>query len=381
MRRAGEPQAWLPHLDGIDAVINCVGILQDAPGDTTRAAHVSGPAALFAACEEAGVRRVVHLSAIGVDRATLTEFSISKAAAEADLAQRDLDWVILRPSVVVGAAAYGGSALFRGLAALPIVPKVTNAGPLQIVQLDDLLDTITFFLAPGAPSRLALDIAGPERLAFNEVVATYRRWLGWRPAIQVPTPDWAMAAFYRLGDFAGLLGWRPAIRTTARREMVRGAVGDPEPWKRMTGIRPASLATALAARPASVQEKWFSALYLLKALVFTIFSLFWIVTAYVSLGPGWEIGMSLMHEGGVFGIMAPLAIIAGAGADLVIGIGIAIRRTARLALWAALGLSVVYIVLGTFLVPRLWIDPIGPMLKIWPVLALNLVALAIVDDR
>jgi hypothetical protein len=38
-------------------------------------------------------------------------------------------------------------------------------------------------------------------------------------------------------------------------------------------------------------------------------------------------------------------------------------------------------VLGSILVPRLWIDPLGPMLKIWPVLALNLVALAILEDR
>jgi hypothetical protein len=36
---------------------------------------------------------------------------------------------------------------------------------------------------------------------------------------------------------------------------------------------------------------------------------------------------------------------------------------------------------GSFVLPRLWLDPVGPMLKIWPIIALNLVALAIVDDR
>jgi hypothetical protein len=39
------------------------------------------------------------------------------------------------------------------------------------------------------------------------------------------------------------------------------------------------------------------------------------------------------------------------------------------------------VIVGTALVPRLWSDPLGPMLKIWPVLVLNMVALAILDDR
>jgi hypothetical protein len=186
---------------------------------------------------------------------------------------------------------------------------------------------------------------------------------------------------YRLGDFAGWLGWRPPIRSTAQREIVRGAIGDPAPWTQMTGIVPRSLEASLRTAPATVQEKWFARLYLLKALVFGVFSAFWIATAFMSLGPGWEIGIGLMHEGGVTGIAAPLTVIAGALADLCIGIGIAFRRTAQPALYGALLLSLTYVVIGTILVPRLWIDPLGPMLKIWPVLALNLVALAILEDR
>jgi uncharacterized protein YbjT (DUF2867 family) len=79
---------------------------------------------LFAACEQAGVRRIVQVSAIGGDRHTATAFSQTKLAGDTALMQRDLDWVILRPSVVLGPAAYGGSALFRGLAALPLLPVI-----------------------------------------------------------------------------------------------------------------------------------------------------------------------------------------------------------------------------------------------------------------
>ncbi|HET7608557.1 MAG TPA: DoxX-like family protein, partial [Gammaproteobacteria bacterium] len=61
--------------------------------------------------------------------------------------------------------------------------------------------------------------------------------------------------------------------------------------------------------------------------------------------------------------------------------GIAFRRTARGALWAAIGLSIFYMIAGTLVLPALWLDPVGPMLKIWPIIALNLVALAVVEDR
>jgi hypothetical protein len=171
------------------------------------------------------------------------------------------------------------------------------------------------------------------------------------------------------------------MRSNAAAELVRGAVGDASTWTKLTGIKPKGLDEALSARPVAVQEKWFARLYLLKPVVFSVFSLFWIATGLMSLGPGWDIGLGLMHEGGVTGLAAPLTVIAGGLADICIGLAIACRRTAKMGLQAAFVLSLLYVVIGTLLVPRLWIDPLGPMLKIWPVLALNLVALAIVEDR
>ena len=153
LARLVEPADWLPHLEGVDAVVNCAGVLQ---GGEARAVHVDSARALYAACESAGVRRVVHLSAIGVERAASSEYSTTKRAGEEALMATKLDWVVLRPSVVVGRAAYGGSALFRGLAALPVVFEFPDAGPLQVVQLDELVATILALTRHGAPARVAL---------------------------------------------------------------------------------------------------------------------------------------------------------------------------------------------------------------------------------
>jgi uncharacterized protein YbjT (DUF2867 family) len=372
--------AWRPHLEGIDAVVNCAGVLQDGPHDRIRGVHVDGAAALFHACESAGVRRVLHVSAIGAERKPLSSFSATKKAGEEALMARDLDWVILRPSVVVGRAAYGGSALIRGVAALPVTVALPNTGPIQVVQLDDLVETILYFISPSAPARFAGDVAGPERLSLEDVVLTYRRWLRLGEPRRLSAPRWLAALLYRLGDLAGLFGWRPPLRTNARKEFVRGAIGDPGHWIDATGIRPQSLSEALAAEPASVQERWFARLYLLKPLVIAVIALFWIVTGIVSLTAGWEAGLSYMRAAGLEAL-GPAGIVAGALADIVIGLGVAFRRTAKPALYAGLGLSVFYLVAGTLLLPGLWADPVGPMMKIWPVMVLNLVAIAIVEDR
>ncbi|WP_322111504.1 DUF2269 family protein [Tistrella bauzanensis] len=102
---------WAPALAGVDAVVNCAGALQHGGRDDLEGVHTTGIDALYAAAEQAGIRRVIHISAMGVDRATPTAFSRTKLAGEQALMARDLDWVILRPSVVIADVVFTGVAL------------------------------------------------------------------------------------------------------------------------------------------------------------------------------------------------------------------------------------------------------------------------------
>lgn len=378
--RATDPQAWRAALAGVDAVVYCAGVLQEGPGESLRAVHDAGPAALFAACEEAGVRRVVHLSALGAEQAA-TDFSRSKRAGDQALMASSLDWAILRPSVVFGRNAFGGAALLRGLAALPVLAVPAQAAPLQVVHIDDVLDTILFFLRPEAPAQVTLELVGPHPWRLEELVALFRRWLGWRPAEQMRLPRWLAAAAFGFGDLMGRLGWRTAIRSNAGRELLHAPSGDPARWTELTGIRPRDIERVLLTEPASVQERWFARLYLLRPWIFAICALFWLTTGVIALGPGWDDGIALMNEGGVFGWPAAAVVVAGALCDIVVGLAIGWRRTARAGVIAAFVVTIVYAVIGTALVPHLWTDPMGPMLKVLPILALHLAALGLVDDR
>jgi len=106
-------------LDGVDVVVNAVGILRERGAQTFEALHVTGPAALFSAAARAGVRRIVQVSALGAEDGASARYHSSKHRADLALATLPVDWVIVQPSLVYGAG--GTSArLFEFLASLPV---------------------------------------------------------------------------------------------------------------------------------------------------------------------------------------------------------------------------------------------------------------------
>jgi len=116
-------RAWQPQLENFDAVINCVGIIVETRASSFAVLHRESPSALFHACVDAGISRVIQVSALGADERAFTPYQQSKKAADDVLRSLPLDWFVLRPSLVYGR---GGASLsmFRRLAALPLLPLV-----------------------------------------------------------------------------------------------------------------------------------------------------------------------------------------------------------------------------------------------------------------
>lgn len=170
--------AWLPHLTGIDAVVNCVGILREARAGDFDRLHRAAPVALFAACEQLGIARVLHVSALGSHVDAATGYWRSKGAAEADLMQRNLDATIVRASLVHGDDA-ASTQLFLMLATLPVLMMpVANQAKVQPVHIDDLVQALIKLLAPQQPRLPAIAAVGPEPLTMAAYLAALRSGLG-----------------------------------------------------------------------------------------------------------------------------------------------------------------------------------------------------------
>ncbi len=107
----------------------------------------------------------------------------------------------------------------------------------------------------------------PQPVTLGGVIAQFRRWFGTADVPRIGLPAFLLDLGGRLGDLASLLGWMPPMRTTAIAELRRGVSGDPKPWMLATGIVPKTLSQAVGQRSATIQDKWFARLFLVKALV------------------------------------------------------------------------------------------------------------------
>jgi uncharacterized protein YbjT (DUF2867 family) len=375
-------ERWQPLLHGIDAVVNCVGVLQAGARDDVTRVHVQATNALFDACGLAGIRRVIHLSAIGVASDGPTEFSRTKAEAEAHLSKLDLDWVILRPALVLAPAAYGGSAMLRATSAFPIaIPLVGADAEVQVVSIDDVTGTIAFCLGAGAPAKVIWELAHPQVFSLGQLVEAISRWHGFSSRPIVKLSSHLSVAVAHIGDTLGWLGWRSPARSTAFAQLTAGVVGNPGAWIQATGIKPESLDEILASRPASVQDRWFARLYLLKPLAILTIALFWVATGLIALGPGRQAALVDLAQAGMDGKTAETIVIGGALFDVVLGLLLIVRRLSRGTLLLMLAASPCYLLAGTLLAPALWIDPLGPLTKVLPLLVATAFLLAISDDR
>jgi len=381
--RLTKPEPWLPLLAGIDAVVNCVGVLQDGARDNVQRVQFDGTVALFEACVEAGVKRLVHISAIGAAADGPSVFSRSKAAAEAHLQALTLDWVIVRPGLVLAPAAYGGSALLRGLAAFPLcLPLIGADARIQTVDIDDVAETVAQALAPDAPAQVVWDVAHPQVHTLADIVGAVRGWLGFRSRRVVRLPR-ALATFVAwLGDAAGWLGWRSPMRSTGLAQLEAGVVGDPRDWMAATGIEPRSLAASLAARPAGVQDRWFARLYLLKPLALLTLAAITIAAGLEELITFWIMRVGLFDVPFRIPAVTVLPILVHSVIAPVIGAGILVRATSRLALSALLLVTILGI-LDHALRPahHLNIGLLHALAFQAPMLLAIVFTLAILDDR
>jgi uncharacterized protein YbjT (DUF2867 family)/uncharacterized membrane protein YphA (DoxX/SURF4 family) len=378
--RDTQPEAWLPRLAGIDAVVNAAGIFAERGGLTHRKVHLEGPLALFEACRRAGVRRIVHVSALGADEAAGTGYARSKRAAEDALAAMDeLDWVILRPSLVYGAAASGGMALLRALAALPVAIPLAGDGQQRLapLHLDDFTRAVLRFLEPGAPARLRLDAVGSEAQTLRDILRGLRAWLGFAPARMIALPAGLMRLVCALGD---LMRW-PTVNGTAYRMLRYGNVADARPLAEAAGFMPRGFSAGLASQPATAQDRAQARLYPVRPLLRWSLALVWLLSGVVSLLPGgFAFGAAALAPFGLPAAASSTVVILGAAADLAIGMALLLRWRVRLAAWVSLAVMLGYTIIATIVVPQQWLDPLGSLLKNLAVLGATLAMLAAEDE-
>jgi uncharacterized protein YbjT (DUF2867 family) len=368
-----------------DVVVNCLGVLQDGPGSDTAAVHCDFVARLLQAIRDSNrAIRLVHISIPGTTETDRTAFSITKREAERLIAESGVAFTILRPGFVVALAAYGGSAMVRSLAAFPLdLPAAERAAPFQPVAMEDIAATIAWLAArdPFEANAVTWDLMQQQPVTLGGVIDQFREVFGTGRWWRIVMPAFVLDLGAGFGDLASRLGWMPPMRTTAIAELRRGVSGDPAGWMAATGIVPKRIEQTAGKRPATIQDKWFARLFLVKALMIASLVLFWVVSGFIALVISYDTAAEILRSRGFPPwLVAPLTI-GTSLMDMSIGVLIAFRRTAAVGLVAGIVVSLGYMVGAAILTPDLWIEPLGALVKTGPAVVLMLVALLILDNR
>lgn len=234
-----EMSDWLPHLHDIDTVINSVGIIVEKTGQDFKHLHQIAPIALFRACEKAGVRRIIQISALGADEKAFTQYQQSKRAADDVLRQLPLDWFVLRPSLVYGE---GGAslAMFQRMAKLRVLVLADGGNQrIQPVHVSDLVTTVIQCLK-AKDTRQTLNVVGPFVLTFAEWLQIMRKKQGRGTATILPIPFSLVLAFSQVARYVF-----PILHPDNLQMLQKGNTADVQPLIEFLGRSPLSVDEAL----------------------------------------------------------------------------------------------------------------------------------------
>ncbi|MEJ2609919.1 MAG: SDR family oxidoreductase [Candidatus Thiodiazotropha sp.] len=356
-------RVWRPRVTGFDAVINAVGIIRQQGSQTFHALHTKAPIALFRACEEMGVKRIIQISALGADKSAFSHYHLSKKAADDYLSSMKLEWLILMPSIVYGTGAKS-MAFFKALSSLPLIPLIGLGDQMiQPIHISDLTRLVTKCINTDNLLRQRLVVAGPTPIAIKSLLTELRSWLGIGSAkfLSIPYPIAQILA--RLG---GISGNTPLTNETVTM-LQRSNTGDIQPFIEHLGQAPQDIHNVLAETPAKDPDRWHAKLYFLSPVLRISIAFVWVFTGYISafVFPR-ETSFALLSQVGISAVFAPLFLYGAAAFDIALGIATVVAYRIQILGWIQVLLILLYTLIISLYLPDQWLHPFGPITKNLP---------------
>jgi len=184
-----DPYALAALVQGHDAVINLIAILHGDRASFDKV-HVQLPRQIAHACVQAGVRRLLHVSALGADQHGPSLYQRSKAQGEAALQSEvvhGLQLTVLRPSVIFGEDDAFINLFARLQAIAPVVPLAGAHTRFQPVWVQDVAQAVLYVLLHRDTIGQVYELAGPQIFTLKQLVQHAGRWSGHvRPVFGLP---------------------------------------------------------------------------------------------------------------------------------------------------------------------------------------------------
>jgi uncharacterized protein YbjT (DUF2867 family) len=229
---------------GCQAVVHLVGIIRERPtaGTTFEMVHTQGTINVLEAAMAAGIRRLLHMSALGSRPGARARYHQTKWAAEEAVRASGLAWTIFRPSIIYGRGDEFVTMLARMVERSPVVPVIGSGRQrLQPVPVEHVAEGFARALALPATEKHVYEVGGPDQLTMVELLDAIGSALGHRRVRKAHVP----LRFMR--TVARILHRLPGFPVTPDqlRMLEEDNVCDPAPFYGAFRLEPMPLATGL----------------------------------------------------------------------------------------------------------------------------------------
>ncbi len=183
-----DPASLEAALTGVTHVVHLVAIIRERGGRTFVSVNREGTRNLVEAAQRCGVRRLVHLSAMGARDNPRFPYLRSKWQGEQVVGQGNIPFTILKPSMLFGAGDAFFNPLAAGVKALPVTPIIGNGRvAFQPVSVDEVAEVVANTLEDDSTVGEVLELGGPERMTYNQLMDAVRKHLNVRrPRVHIP---------------------------------------------------------------------------------------------------------------------------------------------------------------------------------------------------
>jgi len=175
-----------PAFEGADAVIHLVGIISESGASNFSRVHVAGTQNVVAAAQRGGLKRFIHMSALGTRPAAVSRYHRTKWEAEEIVRRSGLSFTIFRPSLIFGPSDQFVNLLATLARVSPVIPILASRqAHFQPLAVEVVAEAFVRALDAAAAANRTLDLCGPEALTFEQILdaileVSGRRRLRWR---------------------------------------------------------------------------------------------------------------------------------------------------------------------------------------------------------
>ena len=162
-------------LKNYDVLVHLIGIGRESPKSTFEEINLNLTKNVIKACKNAGIKKIIFISGLGVSKNNQSDYFISKYSAEREIINSGLDYTIFRASYIMGKTDYLTKALSMQMKKGTIFIPGSGKYRLQPIFVLDVAKIILEAILEKKFSKKIIDLVGPQKISFEDFVKLFAK--------------------------------------------------------------------------------------------------------------------------------------------------------------------------------------------------------------